>query len=673
MRDFLRFFLSAADEARVDAASITVSDVSSPYVRNGLLFGNQSLKITFRITNPAAGAPALRPLFPGSTKFLAQAGAPGTLPEPAAINLTAADVPTWRTLGTLQVKAVAKDVVAGLAEHGPGLEVQPTVAWYSPIRLSETFMLTTLLTSLAKANVGTGTAAVKPANADWPKHAASGFLKGTYTPELRLGPATADDDVAKFAMPTVEMNAAGNVELFITIARSQEPHDGVAADMDALAPGVTRDDPEHPINGLAPARHVYRTLRPRMIDAAAGSAVPDTVLAAWPQAPRHHAVSVTRTWKPVANFSIHFPRRTLHVAIGGGAAVQLPIPAHGVVYVPQAPVVPDPGLPVLRISNVSGQGLVTTFMDGRTADAWKVKAPSTAFDVNLATPGTHAHVIMRRPLKEEMLADRVFPRPGGMRCTYMSLRRATRAFVDHRLTGGRLVKETTTTATTRQLMVDAWSAASAGILVNGRPSPSASPGVARQLEPIWVRFFPDIVPAQVIDNTGSPARNAPGFTGGAMFYTLWQTIEDVLRANGTKRNFSNDHAGKGAPGAIAGIGLATGYLVDPPHANPAPAVLDTIVDEMLDGRLTPGCVLQFWDLRTDYERIRTRSATAVSSYGHSPIFLKYMPPAGGRPGGIVVIDQFGGNSQCPLTAAGRLNWQGGGDGEQIWIAAQWDD
>lgn len=672
MRDFLRFFLSAADQARVDAASIAIADVPLSYVRDAYLYGYQSLQVSFRITDPANGSPQLRPLFPGSIQYRDEPGTPGNLPGPNTINLSAADYATWRTLGTLAVRLIHKEPVAGLTEHGPTLQVKPNVAWYSPVKLSQDFLLTTLVTSLAKAKVGSGGGAIQPSNANWSKHAVSRFLQGAYLPELRLGATAADDDVAKFAMPTLVMDAAGNVTLFITLARTQAPQDGSIAEMDALAPGVTHADPEHPINGMMPARHVYRTVRAHLIDGAAGNGLADALMAPWPQARRYLPVFVTRTWRRVDNFSIQFPQRGIHVALSSPAATQYPIPAHGIVYVPQVEASPEPPLPLMDIVGVSGP--TCSWMDGRTFDAWKVRAPSPAIiQVNFNDPGAQAHVILRRPLKDEILADTVFPAPGGMRCTYMSLRRATRAFVDHRLTGGRLVREATTAALTKQLMTDAWGASDANILTNRNPLPTASPGEARTLETIWRLFFPDTVPAHDVDNDGNTHRTVE-FKGGEMFYNLWQTIESALRAEGTKRNFSNDHAGKGAPGAIVAIGLSNGYLVDPPHDNPDPAVLDANVAEMLDGRLTPGCVIQFWDLRTDYELIRTRSATAVTSYGHSPIFREYMPNGpGGTPTGIVVVDQFGGTSQCPLTAGGRLNWSGGANGEEIWIAAQWNE
>jgi hypothetical protein len=279
-------------------------------------------------------------------------------------------------------------------------------------------------------------------------------------------------------------------------------------------------------------------------------------------------------------------------------------------------------------------------------------------------------VILRRPLREEILADPAFPSPGGPRCTYMSLRRATRAFVDHRITGGRLTNEVTTKKVTRDLMTAAWNPTAAKILENAKPVPSASPGKARELEKVWLLFFPDDVPAHDIDGTGNTARTPPIYKGGQMFYTLWQTIESALAANGSKRNFSNDHVGTGAPGAIVAIGLSPAFLTRPPHAGASPtaAELTANVNDMLT-LLTPGAVLQFWNLRDDYRLERDRNGPPAS-YGHSPMFRRYMPSVGGVPTGIVVVDQFGGDSECPVDA-GRITWHGAQ--QDVWIAAQWDD
>ncbi|MBK7820667.1 MAG: hypothetical protein IPJ61_06230 [Tessaracoccus sp.] len=670
-RAFLRFFLSAADAARVAPGSLRVSE--------GPLDGPASMDVSFTVLDPLAGPPQLRPLFPGALTFVADPAAPGTLPEPAATQLTPAGYATWRTRGTLRVTVTDAAVDAALKDHTSALGVQPNVAFYSPVQLSQDFLLTTLPTRLRKDTVkGAGTV-VRPANAAWPRHAVSRFLQGSHAPVLRLGTVAADDDVIAHPMPTVVMAPGGDVSLRIVVARAQSPQDGPDSALDALAPGIAAADPRHPRNAPLPAREVYRTLRPHMIDAAVGSAVPDACLASWPAARRYFPFRVTRTWQDVPNFSVLFPPRSAVVDISTAPTMTLGLPAHGVVFVPQDPGSgTPPATPSLSLTGFTP--LPTTFLDGATPDAWRVKSRTTPVVLSTAKP---THVILRRPLREEILADPVFPAPEGARCTYMSLRRATRAFVDHRVTGGRLAHERAKTApVTRDLMAAAWPADPAApervrkalkvasrILLNANPPPSAPPGRARDLENVWIAFFPDDVPAQDIDGTGSLARTKV-YTGGEMFYALWQTIEGVLKGNGTKRNFSNEFVGTGAPGAIVAVGLSSGFLTRPPHAAPHPTAADLTanVDDMLTA-LTPGTMLQFWNLTTDYRVERSRVGD-IEEYGHSPLFQRYLPVVNGKPSGIVVVDQYGDGHGCPV-ANGQITW--GGARQAVWIAAQWDD
>jgi hypothetical protein len=671
VRDFLRFFLSAADQARVKPGSLTVSE--------GPLLGPGALDLSFTVLNPAAGAPQLRPLFPGTVTFIADPAAPGILPDPAATDLTAAGFATWRTRGALRVKVTAVALAKALGEQGSTLEVQPNVAFYSPIQLSQSFLLTTLATQLKKGQVGSPPQVVKPTQAAWPKHAVSHFLRGRYEPALRLGTTAPDDDVIARDMPTVVMSPAGDVTLRIVIARSQPPQDGPDSALDALAPGIDATDPRHPRNAPIPARHVYRSLRPHLLDAATGAAVPDTCLAAWPAARRYFPFQVTRTWQNVPNFSVLFPPRSAAVSTAPSSSLTLKVPAHGVVYVPQDPGTgTPPPVPLLSLTGFSP--LPTTFLLGSTPKAWRVKSGSTPVPLSTATA---THVILRRPLREEILADPVFPTPGGMRCTYMSLRRATRAFVDHRVTGGRLAHEgARTQQVTRDLMANAWPADPAAplrvrqalavaprVLLNANPPAAASPGRARDLENIWIVFFPDDVPAHDIDGTGGLARTVV-YNGGQMFYALWQTIEGVLVGNGTKRNFSNEHVGTGAPGAIVAIGLSSGFLTRPPHVAPHPtaAELNANVSDMLT-RPTPGAMLQFWNTVHDYRVERSRVG-AIQDYGHSPTFQGFMPAVGGTPSGIVVVDQFGKDRNCAVVGD-HITWAG--SPQDVWIAAQWDD
>jgi hypothetical protein len=672
MRDFLRFFLSSADQARVNPASVTAVDLS-PAVNS---FGGDITQISFTINNPAAGAPQLLPIFPGIMIYEAEPGAPGDLPEPADIILTPTGYAKWRTRGTLLVGWNNNKIEAGMLEHGLGLEVQPNMSWYWPVQLPETFMLTTLTSGLRKVDVIDPTSGkkIKPAHPDWPKHAVSRFLQGRYFPELRLGSTAADDDVVKNSMPTAVMSSNGEVTLTIAIARWQHPQDGSPEELSKLTPSLSIFSPFNARYGGIPARHVYRSLRAHLIDAGPSAPLADKILHPWPRARRYFPFRLTRTWQDVPNFSVQFPLRHAKVMTGPSSSLELRIPPHGVVYVPQDPANPPPPLPVLTLDSIMPSTTPpTTFLDGMTPDAWKVRSGTSPIPLSNSSV---THVILRRPMGEEILADSDFPNPDEDRCTYMSLRRATRAFVDHRLTGGRLTHEGRKTQdVTKRLMVAAWNTDSAKILWNNNPTPGPNkidgdrPGKqARRLEKIWQLFFPDIVPAKVIDSSGSTHRTV-FLDGGRMMYSLWQSNEDAFAGNGSKRNFSNDHVAMGAPGAIVSVGLSKGFLTTTiPHKNPSPTEpeIQNNVSEMLQ-KLTPGCLLQYWSTREGYQLERSRSGTIQS--GHSPIFQEYMLDASGNKVGIKIVDQNGNNIQCPVVN-GRIKY---GVRKDIWIAAQWDD
>jgi hypothetical protein len=284
-------------------------------------------------------------------------------------------------------------------------------------------------------------------------------------------------------------------------------------------------------------------------------------------------------------------------------------------------------------------------------------------------------------MSEEMLVEPRYS-PGEMRCTYLSLRRSVRALVDNRITGGRLnFQPKLTDKTTKDLMKNAWSGtpATANLLSNNNPQPNASPGKARDLEKILIAFFPADAPAHDIDGSGNTTRTKI-YKEGEVAYNLWQTIESVLSAEGTMRNFSNDHVGRGGPGALVAVGLAPAFHVDPfRNAGESDSdYFDRIVGDMLTG-LQPGAILQFWNFNTDYERIKTR-AGRPDSYGHSPVFLRYIVN-GGLPQGIVVIDQFG-ESECRIdTSSGSrlMQWdpcprtRSCARVQQIWVAANWEE
>ena len=146
---FLRFLFSAADQARIDARSIQVEDIPHAAAPTAHSPYPQSMRLTFRVTDPANGPLQIRPLFPGSLMFIPDE--PGHGPDPASIDFTDtafdAAYRTWKTVGTVMVNALTKDVLRGMEAQAPELHLKPNGVWYSPVQISKSFLLDTLRTS----------------------------------------------------------------------------------------------------------------------------------------------------------------------------------------------------------------------------------------------------------------------------------------------------------------------------------------------------------------------------------------------------------------------------------------------------------------------------------------------------------------------------------------------
>ncbi|MEU5948071.1 hypothetical protein ABZ793_21280 [Micromonospora sp. NPDC047465] len=667
---FLLFPFSAADQGRISAPSLTASDVAfaAAPVAGGPF--PQAMQLAFRLT-AGSPLPQVRPLFPGRLRFIPDPAAPGITPEPSAVQFTSAEYAKWRTVGTIRV---AVDLEAAKAMNDPavrgGLEILPAVVWYGPVRISEEFLFNTLRTALRRGRVG-GTPSIPPTHANWAQHAVARFLEGRYEPVLRPGASAAADDRIANAMPTVHpVDAQSNVALRITMASRPAPKDGSSSEFDALTPGAELDDPAHAANGVIPARHVLRVLRPQLTDGAVGATVPDAVLATGGTTPVYRAVRFTRVWKPVADCSVHFPAQRVRVADAADTELATQrLPAHGMFfwsYPADAPVTD------IRLSIVGGM----RWIDGAAPDVWRLPAGDTPIAVDLAaTPAPHVQLRLR--MREAMLVE-PRDRPGGYRCTFMSMRRSVRALVDNRICGGRLnFGRSATNADTVRLMNDAWAAvpARANILRNNQPLPNSDPAVgAPRMIPVLQAFFPDPVPAQTI---GGSTNRTTVFDGGEMAYHLWQSRIDLFHAAGAKRNFPTAHVGRGGAGALVATGLAAGYHLDPTRnaGETDDAYFDRIVGDMLTG-LEPGAVLQFWYNDADFEGIKatqtSATAHAMNDYGHSPVFLRYV-----RTGGVVtairIIDQ-GGERNCAIqgpAGSRRIEWHG--DEQAIWTTANWTE
>ncbi|MBA3360002.1 MAG: hypothetical protein H0T94_00785 [Acidimicrobiia bacterium] len=663
MRDFLRFLFPVADQANITAATVVADDVAYATAPGAGAAYPQALRLTFGVQ---ATAPQVLPLFPGRVTFVVDPAAAGVMPLP--VDVSAANYSLWKTRGMLMVRLEDVNLMKELATLMAPIGVVPTTLWYGPVDITQDFLFTTVATGLLKEDIVTGAGKIKKTDAQWSKHAISHFLHGRFKPLLRLGAAAADDDVVRFPMARVVVST-GTANLTVTVARTQKAQDAKDGLFDRSSGTTPRTDPSHRSHGVIPARHVYRTLREKLLGAASGTAVPDAILADWPTAPRYFPIRVSRTWKPIDNFSVHLPANTIRVTSGAAKLAEQRLPAHGVFFLMQQPAVSPPSAPVINVTINGG----LRFIDGAMADVWRVPAGTAALTYNLAT--ATPHVIVRRLMVDEMLADAARPTNDEAACTYFSLRRTMRALIDNRICGGRLVAEgSKTLAATKKLLDDALAGTHGDKkeIIDGKPSPAGSPGLARKFENILRAFYPTTAPAQ---NIGGSTNRTTMFDQGQVFYHLWQVRDDLFRNEGTKRNFADAHIGRGSAGALLSVGLAPAYLIDPVRnaGESTAAFADRIVGLMLT-QLTSGTVLQFWNTDAAYQRIKTR-AGAPTSIGHSPIFSHYMPndPATSLPSGIVVIDQMG-DTSCPVqgTPGNRqIRWHGWTP--EIWATATIDE
>jgi hypothetical protein len=485
-------------------------------------------------------------------------------------------------------------------------------------------------------------------------------------------------------MPTVVVPPGGDVKLAISCALAQNPQDAPDKQFEEPPPLAGREEPLHPRNGLVPAREVYRRLRQTMgadpADVRLGRLM-DAVLIDWPAAPRFLPIVFTRTWSAVPNCSAFFPRQSVQLRSNGVVIHDESLPAHGIVYVSQQP--PQTGQPVPAAPQVQVSLTGTmNWIPGGTG-SWRQPAGDTALQVDLElTPKPHYSV--RLPMQEAIFSDRTRPNPGGMSCTFLSLRRTVaRALVDNRIAGGRLNYGVGyTSPATREIIKAAFAEVPAsvvpkptvGLVADNKPDPFGNPDLASTLEPVLRAFFSD----SAVQQPG-PGSSAVIYDKGQMVYRLWQSIIQSFQDNSTRRNFSDDHIGRGAPGSMVAVGLAAFHL--DPVQNGAEAdeeYFDRIVGLMLVG-LLPGALLQFWNRDSDFLDIKNRVVTFDGdgnpdiSYGHSPLFVGYVKDGVGNAVGLRILDQYGESNAMVvgLPGARRIEWHGAK--QQIWIAANWTE
>lgn len=679
----VRFLFSGNDVQKILVDTIQINDALPGTPLQDLAFG--SMQLGFRQSDP--GPVQIRALLPGTILFLPDSASPGIVPDPLVDSFTEADFPNWRTTGRILVTAADRSV-KDLAALAPELLVIPNRIWYGPVQIPSAFLFDTLTSKLKKGIIRTAAGAtIMPTNSAWGKHAIAAFLGGRHAPTMETANDPSKDDRIRCVMPTVVVPPGGDIKLTISCALAQKPQDAPDSQFEDPPPPVVREEPLHPRNGLVPAREVYRRLRQSMVadpaDVRLGRLM-DAVLIDWPAAPRFIPIAFTRTWSAVPNCSAFFPRQSVQLRSAGAVLQDQSLPAHGIVYLCQmAPPAgqPTPPAPIVQVSLT---GTMKWIAGG--SDSWRRPAGDAAIELDLeATPKPHFSV--RLPMSEAIFSDRTRPSPGGMSCTFLSLRRTVaRALVDNRIAGGRLnFGVNYSSPATRDIIQTAFAQTPAhviprptvGLVADNRPDPLGNPNLALTLEPILRAFFSD----SAVQWPG-PGTSATVYDNGQMVYRLWQSIIKSFQDNATRRNFSDDHIGRGAPGSMVAVGLAAFHLDPTQNAGEADnAYFDRIVDLMLAG-LPPGALLQFWNRSSDFVDIKNRVVILKPDgtpdddyfgYGHSPLFVGYVQDAAGNAVGLRILDQFGESRAMVVGAAGsrRIEWHSAR--QEVWIAANWTE
>ncbi len=662
--EFLRFPFSSEDQQSIDLTSLQVDDIPYAGAPAARAPYPQSLRIRFQRKNGVTTPIQIRPLFPGALAFVRDDPA-APIPAPGAVTDAGNAYDAWPTRGTLMVSLESVAIQKHLRGQAPGLEVLPNLVWYSGVRLSRDFLFTSLRTELNK-RFFQGKPSIGTARPDWWKHAISGFLAGKTACALVPKGVPEEDQALTSPMPVLEP-VNGTYTLVITLGRAAgTPVDGLASRFATALPEADENDPANPRFGIVPARHVLRLWRASMVDGT--GAVPDAVLREWPYAPRYFPVRCTRTWKPVPDNSVHFPRQRLRITGAGGAVVaEQRLAANGIFYLAQTPPAPLPEDPS-NISPPTGLQLAVEggmrWLDGSQPDCWRIPGGTAPIPLGFAA-GAVPHVVLRLPMGQAMLPEDYFLTGDWRGCTYLSIRRTVRALVDNRIAGGRLNFQTKTKPPTLRLINQALGGNRASIVADNAPDPKGLPGLAAELIPILKAFFPgDAEP--VAGCTPAPTAD---LSKGMAIYNIWQSHPDAWYMAGRKCYYPDEIVMRGSPGATYYAGIA-GILdnLSPTDLATDPAVQQRLAKSIRDGNLQPGTLLQLWRKPHEVELARTRKARVVAN-GHSPVFLDYeYNQDKTKIIGIRYVDQGGGHGQSVY-----FNPDGTLGGPPIWFANTWNE
>lgn len=706
------FLFSRDDQLSIDATSLVVTDIpfsSDPLVSDPY---PQSLQIQFSL-KAGGRIPKLRPLGPGlmTFHFDPQPGLAPPEPKDAIVE----NYDKWPTVGRLRLTFKDPQVIERIKKI-TGLPVGPSDVWYSSVKLTRNFLFETLPKLPITKVIADKKNTVPPNTPDGVKQIVSGFLNGLLYARLISGTQSSGDSQVKLEMPELAPKTGDTFNFYITTGFSRDPFDGEKGDYENRNAVNSNWEPAHPHNGIIPSRLIYRNLRRHslgdMIDADAGNPVPDRILATAAQrddVPEYYPVLFTRIWKPVEDFSVHFPSQVVKAThIQTGRQILQRLPAHGALFLSLTRIESLGGVRFsIEVQNPGGKpDREMWWLTGGVANIWQDPASNSAVNID-PPPASQTvtgipHLQLRRRMGQEIIYDRKHRPTGfGATCTFFSLRRTVRALVNNRIAGGRLnfevyylnnVVHGVNTVATRKLVIEAIGTAAAAVVLNGQPNHRVGEGLGGDAQSAAIGdeairlmlVLEKLFPRFVVPQDGLFPR--PKDTAeGRVAYFVWQSIIDQFQADTTWRLFADDWCGAGGAGAIQVPGLASDFAVNPGQTTiRQPGETDQsfrsrIVEDMLSGNLQPGAPLQFWDLFIDFDKIRDRTvpptppppARRLAAEGHSPIFLEYRGPAG-SPTGMAVLDQTGVQICDRKGTAGSyiLPWTSGHDPE-VWVAANW--
>lgn len=626
MRNFLRFVLSSEDQTRIVPGSVVVEDIGFVQVSDPNAPPPQSLKLSFQIKPPENGgerqAPRINPLFPGTMRYIANPPESGALDYPKATNvdLVEQNMTGWPTKGMLSVFLADHNRVFDWMRRQVSPNVLPIIpnrAWYYPVKLSKEFLFETVAgptgVGLTKRDILEGTPATVSPSCPidyWRKSAIVHFLQGRYAPQTTLDEddVLSADDIAAMAMPTVVMDDDGNVELYISMAyHLSTPQEGDQFDFLRMQPETSAGStgplspsqralvPQYVQNARIPARAVYQSFFTSASPGGGGSVIVNcTGTEALSQGIQstcyYQTVRFTRSWTPtldgvsIVEFSPHLARTKVLLRTATVSSVpewEDYLPAHGWVFFPRNDTAPTTSPYLLSASMIEdrwidedGQRLndmrwvkgVGASPDGNDddldgdgvgSDNWKAMGHKNSIPLILQGTGHYSpHIVLRRPMCEALFVESW---KSGPNCTYQSLRRTIRALIDNRIAGGRYLKGQAidTPSLAKRIIKVAWPGATPDVF-DGKPDiGSASDDNFNVLLQVLQRIF----------------GNAKGLRAS----DLWHSNLKAFEAEMQKQDYtiSENFIGRGAPGALAYLGLAK--MKSPPG-------ISVYVDEKLRGQ-----------------------------------------------------------------------------------------